>query len=54
MKLEECSETGGVRTTIGPYSPIGRGNGLKIRTVWVRIPLRAQVALTGDARYPPL
>ena len=25
-----------------PHSPIGRGSGLKIRTVWVRVPLGAQ------------
>jgi|AntAceMinimDraft_17_1070374.scaffolds.fasta_scaffold11996_2 hypothetical protein len=25
-----------------PHSPIGRGSGLKIRTVWVRVPLGAR------------
>ncbi|MDQ1717201.1 MAG: hypothetical protein QOE89_1154 [Pseudonocardiales bacterium] len=25
-----------------PHSPIGRGSGLKIRTVWVRVPVGAR------------
>ena len=29
------------QVTCGPHSPIGRGSGLKIRTVWVRVPVGA-------------
>lgn len=36
----------GIRTS--PLSPIGRGSGLKIRAVWVRVPQRARGL--GEAR----
>jgi hypothetical protein len=29
----------------GPHSPIGRGSGLKIRQVWVRVPVGALTSL---------
>ena len=36
------THTGSVLSGGGPHSPIGRGSGLKIRTVWVRVPVGAR------------
>jgi hypothetical protein len=47
-RLNHPQPTGEMRDRLGslpasrPHSPIGRGSGLKIRTVWVRVPVGAR------------